>query len=200
MPQRSFAAVGTKAPEFSATALVGKEFKNLTLSSYSGKWVVLFFYPLDFTFVCPSELTGMSDEIDRFKELNAEVVGVSVDSHFTHLAFSQTARKEGGLGGLKFPLLSDLTHGIGEAYSAMNGNSGHHLRATYIIDPKGIVRHVSMNDPPVGRSVDELVRVTTALQFADKHGEVCPLNWTPGKDTIDTNDKLKYFSKHGSEE
>jgi len=194
----SFAPVGSPAPDFKAEALVGKDFKEISLSQYRGKWVVLFFYPLDFTFVCPTEIIAFSDKVEEFRKIGAEVLGCSIDSKFAHYAWCEQPRKEGGLGPVNFPLLSDITHKIGETYGVMNGESGFHLRGTYIIDPKGQVRHLSMNDPPAGRNIDEFIRLIQALQFFDKHGEVCPANWKPGMDTIqdDPVKKKKFFNKN----
>jgi len=198
----SFAPVGSSAPDFTAEALVGKEFKNVSLSTFKGKWVVLFFYPLDFTFVCPTEIVAFSDKADEFRKVGAEVLGCSVDSKFAHFAWVEQPRKDGGLGKCNFPLIADVNHKIGEAYGVMNRDSGFHLRGTYIIDPKGVVRHLSMNDPPAGRNVDELLRLVQAYQYADKHGEVCPTGWNPGKDTIITDpvNKKKFFSKNAKDE
>lgn len=131
----------------------------------------------DFTFVCPTEIISFSNKADDFRKINTEVIGVSVDSQFTHLAWVNTPRKEGGLGGINIPLLADINHKIGEDYGSMHLDSGHHLRATFIIDPNQNVRHFSFNDPPVGRSVDEVYRLVEAFQFVEEHGEVCPANW-----------------------
>eukprot|EP01120_Amphizonella_sp_Union-15-10_P006183 TRINITY_DN194_c0_g1_i2.p1 TRINITY_DN194_c0_g1~~TRINITY_DN194_c0_g1_i2.p1 ORF type:complete len:196 (-),score=34.94 TRINITY_DN194_c0_g1_i2:60-647(-) len=193
----STARVGQPAPDFSGEAVVGKQFKNISLSNYKGKYVVLFFYPLDFTFVCPTEIISFSDRHDDFKKLNAEIIGVSVDSVYAHLAWIETPRKEGGLGELKYPLLSDIKKTIATTYGALYKDEGFALRALYIIDDKGIIRHVTLNDPPVGRNTDEVLRLIQGYQFADKHGEVCPMNWTPGSSTInpDPVGKKDFFSK-----
>lgn len=145
---------------------------------------MLFFYPLDFTFVCPTEIIAFSDNIKKFKEINAEVVGVSIDSHFSHLAWINTPRKEGGLGQLKYPLLSDLSKQIASDYGVLLENPGIALRGLFIIDPNGILRQITINDLPVGRSVDETIRLIKAFQFVEKHGEVCPANWQPDSKTI----------------
>uniref|UniRef100_D3TN04 thioredoxin-dependent peroxiredoxin n=1 Tax=Glossina morsitans morsitans TaxID=37546 RepID=D3TN04_GLOMM len=189
------------APDFKGIAVVGKEFKEIQLSDYLGKYLVLFFYPLDFTFVCPTEIISFSERIKEFKELNAEVVGVSVDSHFSHLVWANVDRKAGGLGGLNYPLLSDITKQISEKYGVLLESQGISLRGTFIIDPNGNVRQYSINDLPVGRSVDEVLRLIKAFQFVDEHGEVCPANWNPktNPDTIkpDVNKAKEYFNKHG---
>jgi len=194
--------VGSSAPDFTATALMGKEFKDVSLSTYKGKWLVLFFYPLDFTFVCPTEIVAFSDKAAEFRKNGAEILGCSVDSKFAHYAWVEMPRKDGGLGNCEFPLVADVNHKIGELYGVMNRDSGHHLRGTYIIDPKGVVRHLSMNDPPAGRNVDEILRLVQAYQYSDKHGEVCPASWKPGSATIigDPVKKKQYFSKNAKDE
>jgi len=191
------AQVTLPAPSFSGkAAMPDGSFKDVSLEDFKGQWLVLIFYPLDFTFVCPTELTAFSDKMAEFKKLGAAVVGVSIDSEFTHLQWMKTPRKEGGVGELQYPLLSDLTHRIGEAYGCLHP-SGHHVRGTFIIDPKGIVRHISLNDPPVGRNADEVLRLINGYQFTDKHGEVCPHGWVPGSRTIKPTpeDKGEYFSE-----
>ncbi|XP_053945874.1 peroxiredoxin-2 [Anastrepha ludens] len=188
------------APDFKGLAVVGNDFQELKLADFRGKYLVLFFYPLDFTFVCPTEIIAFSERIEEFKQLNAEVVGVSVDSHFSHLMWCNSERKNGGLGGLNYPLLSDLTKKISNDYDVLLENEGISLRGTFIIDPNGIVRQYSINDLPVGRSVDEVLRLIKAFQFVDEHGEVCPANWHPesNPDTIkpDVADSKEYFKKH----
>jgi len=193
----SKALISKPAPAFQGTAVVNGEFKDLNLEMFKGKYLVFFFYPLDFTFVCPTEIIAFSDRASEFRAINTEVVGVSIDSHFTHLAWIKTARKDGGLGKLDIPLLSDLTHKISKDYGVYLEDAGHTLRGLFIIDDKGVLRQITMNDLPVGRSVDETLRLVQAFQYTDKHGEVCPAGWKPGADTIIPNpsDKLKYFSK-----
>ncbi|KAH8024160.1 hypothetical protein HPB51_021781 [Rhipicephalus microplus] len=161
------------APPFKGTAVVGNEFKEISLADFNGKYLVLFFYPLDFTFVCPTEIIAFSDRADEFKKLNTEVVAVSVDSHFSHLAWANTPRKSGWLGGRVA------------------------LRGLFIIDPKGVVRQITINDLPVGRSVDETLRLVKAFQFVEKHGEVCPAGWQPDSPTIkpDPKSSQEYFNK-----
>lgn len=153
------------------------------------------------TFVCPTEITAFSDRISDFQALDAEVVGISVDSHFSHLAWCNTERKDGGLGPLRYPLLSDITKSISTDYEVLLEKEGISLRGTFIIDPNGIVRQYSINDLPVGRSVDEVLRLIKAFQFVEKYGEVCPANWNPesNPDTIkpDVKQSKEYFSRHG---
>ncbi|XP_064604106.1 peroxiredoxin-2-like [Liolophura sinensis] len=196
-PCLNAARVTQQAPDFSGKAVVNGQFKDLKLSDFSGKYLVLFFYPLDFTFVCPTEIIAFSESMDEFKALNAEVVGVSTDSHFSHLAWINTPRKEGGLGGLKYPLLSDFQKNISRDYGVLLEDEGVALRGLFIIDPKGLVRQVTINDLPVGRSVEETLRLIRAFQFVEKYGEVCPANWQPDSATIKpTPDGSKeYFQK-----
>lgn len=193
----SKAKISKPAPSWESTAVVKGEFKELKLKDYLGKYVVFFFYPLDFTFVCPTEIIAFSDRVKEFHAINAEVIACSVDSPFTHLAWMNTPRKLGGLGPINIPLLSDLTHQISKDYGVYLEDLGHTLRGLFIIDNKGVLRQITMNDLPVGRSVDETLRLVQAFQYTDKHGEVCPAGWKPGGETIIPNpeDKLKYFSK-----
>ena len=172
------------APEFKATAVVNGQFKDISLSDYkTKKYVVLYFYPLDFTFVCPTEIIAFNNKVAEFKKRNAEILGVSVDSHYTHLAWINTPRKAGGLGGLDYPLVSDLTKKIATDYGVLTADGAVALRGLFIIDQQGIVRHALVNDLPLGRNVDEAIRVLDALQFFEKNGEVCPANWHPGDKT-----------------
>uniref|UniRef100_A0A2M4AH08 thioredoxin-dependent peroxiredoxin n=1 Tax=Anopheles triannulatus TaxID=58253 RepID=A0A2M4AH08_9DIPT len=197
----SVAQVQKPAPPFHGTAVVNNDFKEIKLDDYKGKYLVLFFYPLDFTFVCPTEIIAFSDRIQEFRALNTEVVGVSVDSHFSHLAWINQPRKAGGLGNLDYPLLADLTKQISADYGVLLEDAGISLRGLFIIDPAGVVRQITINDLPVGRSVDETLRLIKAFQFVEKHGEVCPANWEPNKNaaTIKPNPKesREYFEKHG---
>lgn len=185
------------APQFEGKAIIDGQIKDIKLSDFAGKYLVLFFYPLDFTFVCPTELVSFSDHIEAFKKIDVNVVGCSCDSHFSHLAFVNTPRKHGGLGGLCYPLLSDYKKEIAKAYDVLIEPDGIPLRGLFIIDPKGIIRQITINDLPVGRSVDEVLRLVQAFQFVDKHGEVCPMNWTPNSPTIkpDPNLSKEYFGK-----
>ena len=177
--------VGLQAPDFTATAVVDQEFKDISLSQYRGKYVVLFFYPLDFTFVCPTEITAFSDRYDAFKALNTEVLGVSVDSQFSHLAWIQTERKQGGLGDIAYPLVADLKKEIATAYNVLDEAEGVALRGLFIINPEGVVQHATANNLPVGRNVEETLRVLQAFQHVEANpDEVCPANWTPGERTM----------------
>ena len=177
--------VGLQAPDFTATAVVDQEFKDISLSQYRGKYVVLFFYPLDFTFVCPTEITAFSDRYDAFKALNTEVLGVSVDSQFSHLAWIQTERKQGGLGDIAYPLVADLKKEIASAYNVLDESEGVALRGLFIINPEGVVQHATVNNLPVGRNVEETLRVLQAFQHVEANpDEVCPANWTPGERTM----------------
>ncbi|XP_044298229.1 peroxiredoxin-4 isoform X1 [Varanus komodoensis] len=193
----SKAKISKPAPDWEGTAVINGEFKELKLSDYEGKYLVFFFYPLDFTFVCPTEIIAFSDRIEEFRAIDAEVVACSVDSQFTHLAWINTQRRQGGLGPVKIPLLSDLTHQISKDYGVYLEDQGHALRGLFIIDDKKILRQITMNDLPVGRSVDETLRLVQAFQYTDKHGEVCPAGWKPGSETIipDPAGKMKYFNK-----
>ncbi len=188
--------VQKKAPDFKATAVMADgSFKDIKLSDYKGKWVVVFFYPLDFTFVCPTEIIAFSDKMADFKAIGAEVLGVSVDSHFTHLAWRNVARNDGGLGKLEYPLVADLNKSIARDFGCLIEEAGIALRGLFIIDPEGVVRAATIHDLPVGRSVDETLRVIKAFQFVAKNGEVCPANWTEGKPTMkaDTQGAKSYF-------
>ncbi len=177
--------VGLQAPEFTATAVVDQEFQTVTLSQYRGKYVVLFFYPLDFTFVCPTEITAFSDRYGDFTSRNTEVLGVSVDSQFSHLAWVQTDRKQGGLGDIAYPLVADLKKEIASAYNVLDEDAGVALRGLFIIDPDGVIQHATINNLAVGRNVDETLRVLQAFQHVKANpDEVCPANWTPGEKTM----------------
>ena len=184
------------APDFKAEALIGEDFKTLSLSDFKGKWVCLFFYPLDFTFVCPTEITAFNDAHRSFKEANCEVIGCSVDSKFSHLAWSKTPRKDGGLGKLTIPLLADITKKIARDYGVLV-NEAVALRGLFIINPKGTVQYSVVHDLGIGRNVEETLRVLKALQEVEKTGEVCPANWTPGKSTMkpDPEKSKEYFQK-----
>ncbi len=177
--------VGQPAPDFTATAVVDQEFKEVTLSQYRGKYVVLFFYPLDFTFVCPTEIIAFSERYGDFTSRNTEVLGISVDSQFSHLAWVQTDRKQGGLGDIAYPLVADLKKDIARSYNVLDEEAGVALRGLFIIDPDGVINHSTINNLPVGRSVDETLRVLQAFQYVQSHpDEVCPANWTPGEKTM----------------
>ncbi|KAF3827963.1 hypothetical protein GH733_001198, partial [Mirounga leonina] len=177
-------AVTQHAPYFKGTAVVNGEFKDLSLDDFKGRYLVLFFYPLDFTFVCPTEIIAFSDKANEFHDVNCEVVAVSVDSQFTHLAWINTPRKNGGLGHMNIALLSDLTKQISRDYGVLLEGPSVALRGLFIIDPNGVIKHLSVNDLPVGRSVEETLRLVKAFQFVETHGEVCPANWTPDSPTV----------------
>ncbi len=183
------------APDFKAMAVSGKLFKEIKLSDYAGKWLVLFFYPLDFTFVCPTEITAFSDRVEDFRTHNCEILGASVDSQFTYLAWINTPRKDGGLGDIKYPLLADITKKISQDYGVLNAG-GVALRGLFLINPKGMVVYNVVHDLAVGRSVEETLRVLKAFQQVEKTGEVCPANWTEGKKTMkaDPVKSKEYFS------
>lgn len=189
--------VGRPAPDFTATAVVDQEFKTIKLSDYRGKYVVLFFYPLDFTFVCPTEITAFSDRYDEFSKISAEVLGVSVDSEFSHLAWIQSDRKSGGVGDLNYPLVSDIKKEISAAYNVLDPEAGVALRGLFIIDKDGVIQHSTINNLSFGRSVDETLRTLQAIQYVQSHpDEVCPAGWKPGDATM-TPDPVKskdYFA------
>jgi len=188
------------APDFTAdTVFPDNTIAQLQLSSYKGKNVVLFFYPLDFTFVCPSEILAFNKKLDEFKKRNTEVIGVSVDSKFTHLAWKNTKLEDGGIGNIQYPLVSDLNKNIAREYGILFGDSVA-LRGLFLIDTKGIIRHSVINDLPLGRSVDEALRMVDALQFVETHGDqVCPANWKEGDEAMKpTQDGVAtYLAKHG---
>ncbi len=177
--------VGQVAPDFKATAVIDQEFKDISLSDYRGKYVVLFFYPLDFTFVCPTEITAFSDRAEEFTKLNTEILGVSVDSAFSHLAWIQTDRKSGGVGDLNYPLVADLKKEISTAYNVLDPDAGIALRGLFIIDKEGVIQHATINNLAFGRNVDETLRTLQALQYVQAHpDEVCPAGWQPGEKTM----------------
>ncbi len=177
--------VGQTAPDFTATAVYDQEFLETKLSNYRGKYVVVFFYPLDFTFVCPTEITAFSDRYEEFKALNTEVLGISVDSEFSHLAWIQTDRKSGGVGDLHYPLVSDIKKEISTAYNVLEPDAGVALRGLFIVDKEGVIQYATVNNLAFGRSVDETLRILQAIQHVQSHpDEVCPAGWTPGAQTM----------------
>jgi len=187
------------APDFTADAVMAdNSFAQVTLSSYKGKYVYLLFYPLDFTFVCPSEILAFNKKLDEFKTRNCELVSVSVDSKFTHLAWKNTKVEDGGIGQVQFPMVADLNKEITKAYGIEHPASVA-LRGLFLIDPTGTVRHCVINDLPLGRSVDEALRMLDALQFTDTHGEVCPANWKQGDEAMKPTAEgvASYLAKHG---
>lgn len=194
------AQVGQPAPDFTAQAVVDGKFEELTLHSFRGQYVVLFFWPLDFTFVCPTEIVAFSDRMGDFRDRKTALLGVSVDSHFTHLAWQNTPRNEGGLGKIAYPMIADQTHEIARSYRVLLKDAGVALRGLFLIDKVGVVRHMVVNDLPLGRSVDEAIRMVDALTFFEENGEVCPANWHPGDATIKPNtaDSQTFFKKWGA--
>ena len=187
--------IGKPAPNFKCVAVVDGAFKEISLADYKGKYLVLFFYPLDFTFVCPTEIIGFSDRVEEFRSIGCEVVACSIDSEFSHLAWINTPRKQGGLGKMNIPIIADKTKDIAKRYGVLKEEDGIAFRGLFIIDEHGNLRQITINDLPVGRSVDETLRLVQAFQFTDKHGEVCPANWKPGKKTMkaDPNQSKEYF-------
>lgn len=175
--------VGREAPDFTAPAVLGS---GEIVESYNfaearqGKYAVVFFYPLDFTFVCPSELIAFDHRLDAFHKRNVEVIGVSIDSHFTHNAWRNTPINQGGIGPVKYTLVADMTHAICKAYDVETPDGAVAFRGSFLIDTAGVVRHQVVNDLPLGRNIDEMLRMIDALQFTEQHGEVCPAGWKDG--------------------
>ena len=190
--------VGKKAPYFEAEAVVGGDFKKVTLNDYKGKYLCLFFYPLDFTFVCPTELHAFSDKVDEFKKRNCEVLACSIDSKFSHAAWLKTPRTQGGIEGVKYPIMADIHKTIARSYGTLFEDAGVAFRGLFLIDKEGIVQHSLVNNLPLGRSVDEALRLVDAIQFHAENGEVCPANWKKGESGMQaTGEGLKsWFSKH----
>lgn len=188
--------VGKQAPDFKGNAVVNGQIKEISLSDYNGKWKVLFFYPLDFTFVCPTEITAFSDKIEMFKKLNCEVIGCSVDSEFSHLAWTQQPRNKGGLGEISYPLLADLTKEVARSYGVLMDDAVS-FRGTFIIDDNNVVQQCSINNLSVGRNVEEVARLVEGYQYTAKHGEVCPAGWTKGDSTMkpDPKGSQEFFNK-----
>jgi peroxiredoxin (alkyl hydroperoxide reductase subunit C) len=179
--------VTAQAPDFTAQAVTGDNaFTELRLGDYRGKHVVLFFYPMDFTFVCPTEIIAFDKKLEEFQKRGCEIIGVSVDSHFTHLAWKNTPRDKGGIGAIRYPLVADVTKSISRSYGVL-WNESVALRGLFLIDKGGTIRHATINDLPLGRNVDEVLRMLDALLFVEAHGdEVCPANWRPGQETVKT--------------
>lgn len=176
--------VGKHAPDFSAKAVFGNDIKDISLSNYRNKYVVLFFYPLDFTFVCPTEMHAFQEKLAEFKSRNVELLACSVDSEFSHHAWLNTAKENGGIKGVEYGIISDLGGKIATDYDVLS-NDNVAFRAVFLIDPNGVVRHQLVNDLPLGRSVDEVLRTVDALQHVEEHGEVCPANWNKGDAAIE---------------
>ena len=193
--------VGKQAPDFNATAVFGNnEMKPLKLSDYKGKYVVMFFYPLDFTFVCPSELIAFDHRLDEFKQRGVEVIGVSIDSQFTHLAWKNTPVEKGGIGQVQYPLVADVKHDICRAYDVEFEAAGVAFRGSFLIDKAGVVQHQVVNNLPLGRDIDEMLRMVDALQFTEEHGEVCPAGWQKGKKGMNasTEGVAKYLAENAA--
>jgi peroxiredoxin (alkyl hydroperoxide reductase subunit C) len=179
--------VGKSAPDFSQKAVQGQNIiENFTLSQFKGKYVVLFFYPLDFTFVCPTELHAFQEKLAAFKAINTEVVAVSTDSWFSHAAWLNTPKNKGGIEGVQYPIVSDFNKTISADYDVLLGG-GMALRGLFLIDKEGVVQHQVINNLPLGRNVDEALRMTAALQHTEEHGEVCPANWNQGSEAMKPN-------------
>ena len=201
------ARVGQLAPDFSVQAYdrtkdgTDQQFTQVSLSDLTGKWVCLYFYPLDFTFVCPSELIAFDHRLDEFKKRNVEVIGCSIDSQFTHLAWKNTAIDKGGIGQVKYPLVADVKHTICQAYDVEFAAAGVAFRGSFLIDKNGVVRHQVVNDLPLGRNIDEMLRMVDALQFTEEHGEVCPAGWQKGKAGMGASPEgvAKYLAEHAKE-
>jgi len=191
--------VTQEAPDFVASAVMpdGTIKDDFRLSDLRGKYVVLFFYPLDFTFVCPTEIIAHNKRVDEFKKRGVEVVGVSIDSQFTHAAWRNTATENGGIGQVGFPLVADVQHSIVQDYGVEHP-AGVALRASFLIDKAGVVHHQVVNDLPLGRNVDEMLRIVDALQFTEEHGEVCPAGWNKGEEgmTATADGVAEYLSAH----
>ena len=194
--------VGKSAPDFTATAVLGSnEITDITFSKVTkGKYAVVFFYPLDFTFVCPSELIAFNHRLDEFKKRNVEVLGVSIDSQFSHLAWKNTPVEKGGIGNVGYTLVADVKHEIAKAYD-VESDGGVAFRGSFLIDKNGVVQHQVVNNLPLGRNIDEMLRMVDALQFTEEHGEVCPAGWNKGKAgmTASTEGVAKYLASHAKE-
>lgn len=193
--------VTKEAPDFTATAVLpDNTFKeNFTLSDFRGKYVILFFYPLNFTFVCPSEILAFNSAVKEFEDNNCQLIGVSVDSHFSHFAWKNTPINEGGIGTVQYPLVSDLDKSISKNYGVLL-DEGVALRGLFLIDREGIIRHMVVNDLPLGRSVNEALRLLHALQFTEEHGDVCPANWQKGEEAMKPTAEgvAEYLTKHSA--
>ncbi|MCE9550589.1 MAG: peroxiredoxin [Betaproteobacteria bacterium] len=192
--------VGKLAPDFTAVAVMGNNEINETFSltnHLDGKYGVVFFYPLDFTFVCPSELIAFDHRLDEFKKRQTEVIGISIDSQFSHLAWKNTPVNKGGIGQVRYPLVADIKHEICRAYDVEH-KDGVAFRGSFLIDRGGVVRHQVVNDLPLGRDIDEMLRMVDAMQFHEEHGEVCPAGWSKGKAGMDASSEgvAKYLAEH----
>jgi len=176
--------VGKKAPEINAQAVINHKMVDFNLTSYLGKYVVFFFYPLDFTFVCPTELHAFQERLKDFEARNAAVVGCSIDSCFSHLAWLSTPKSKGGIEGVTYPIVSDIHKSISRSFEVLKEEEGIAYRGLFLIDKEGVIRHQLVNDLPLGRSVDEAIRLLDALTFYEEHGEVCPANWHVGEKSM----------------
>lgn len=191
--------VGKKAPDFRAKAVVkDKIYDDFSLSDYSGKYVVFFFYPLDFTFVCPTELHAFQEKLKEFEKRNTQVVGCSIDSWFSHAAWLKAPKSLGGIQGVAYPIVSDIHKSIARDYEVLKEEDGIAYRGLFLIDKEGIIRHQLVNDLPLGRSVDEVLRLIDALAFHEQHGEVCPANWTTGAKAMKPSEQglAEFFSRN----
>lgn len=195
--------VSKPAPTFKANAVMPDNCfnENFKLEDYKGKYVVLFFWPLDFTFVCPTEILEFNKKLAAFKNRGVEVIGVSTDSHYSHLAWKNQDVREGGIGNVQFPLVADFNKNISRDYGVLLEEEGKALRGSFLIDKEGILQHMVVNNLPLGRNIDEMLRMVDALQYTEKHGEVCPAGWQQGADTMkEEHDSLRsYFEKHAVE-
>lgn len=192
--------VGKSAPDFTAAAVMGNNEINETFNlnkHLGGRYGVVFFYPLDFTFVCPSELIAFDHRLDEFTKRQTEVIGISIDSQFTHLAWKNTPIEKGGIGQVRYPLVADIRHEICRAYDVEH-KDGVAFRGSFLIDRNGVVRHQVVNDLPLGRDIDEMLRMVDALQFFEQNGEVCPAGWKKGKAGMDASSEgvAKYLAEH----
>ena len=197
------AFVCQKAPDFTAAAVMpdGSIKEDFSLSDYAGKYVVLFFYPLDFTFVCPSEILAHNSRAKALEERGVQIIGVSIDSQFTHSAWRNTPTNKGGIGQVAFPLVADVKHEICQAYGVEHPQAGVALRGSFLIDKDGIIQHMTINNLPLGRNVDEMIRMVDALQFTEEHGEVCPAGWEKGKEGMKPTSEgvASYLGAHAEE-
>ena len=195
--------VSKPAPTFEATAVMPDNTfnENFKMEDYKGKYVVLFFYPLDFTFVCPTEILEFNRKLAEFEKRGVQVIGCSTDSHFSHLAWKNQDVKIGGIGNIQYPLVSDFSKSISRDYGVLLEDDGVALRGSFLIDKEGVLQHSVINNLPLGRNIDEMIRMVDALQFTEKHGEVCPAGWTEGEDAMkaDTDGLKDYFGKHAEE-
>ncbi|OCG69884.1 peroxiredoxin [Gilliamella sp. Occ3-1] len=196
--------VTRKAPDFTSAAVLGtgEITNNFNLSQYiNGKYAVVFFWPMDFTFVCPSEIIAFDHRLEEFKKRGVEVIGISMDSEYVHNAWRNTPQDKGGIGEVKFPIVADIKHSIMQAYGIEHPEAGVALRASFFIDKQGIVRHETINDLPIGRNIDEMIRIVDAYQFHEEHGEVCPAQWTKGKKGMQANPNgvASFLKQHADE-